>query len=122
MSISRNMSWSLKIMKARKLFGLPRSRPKLPELGVLGANVRRERGARGITQEKLAEMVEINPRTVQRIEAGKINILVTTVLRPQRALDCPWDALFRELTAESRRGSAVTHTYASKPTRRARAH
>jgi len=68
---------------------VPKSQPKLPDLGALGANVRRERIARGLTQEKLAELVEINPRTIQKIEAGKLNILVTTVLRLQKALNCP---------------------------------
>jgi transcriptional regulator with XRE-family HTH domain len=79
------------------------SGPKLPQLGVFGANVRRERVGRGITQEKLAESVEINPRTVQKIEAGKINILLTTVLRIQKALGCPWNDLMRDLTAQSQR-------------------
>lgn len=82
---------------------MSKSRPKLPELGVFGANVRRERTTRGITQEKLAELVQINPRTVQKIEAGKINILLTTVLRLQKALGCPWNDLMLELTSESRR-------------------
>jgi len=50
------------------------SRPELPELGTLGANVRRERVARGIMQEQLAEMIEVNPRTIQKIEAGKLNM------------------------------------------------
>jgi transcriptional regulator with XRE-family HTH domain len=72
---------------------VPKNRPKLPELGVLGANVRRERVARGITQEQLAEMIEVNPRTIQKIEAGKLNILVTTVLRLHKALKCSWDSL-----------------------------
>jgi transcriptional regulator with XRE-family HTH domain len=72
---------------------VPQSRPKFPELGVLGTNVRRERVARGITQEQLAEMIEVNPRTIQKIEAGKLNILVTTVVRLHRALKCSWDSL-----------------------------
>jgi len=55
--------------------------------------VRRERVARKITQEKLAEMMEVNPRTVQKIEAGKLNILLTTILRLQSALGCSWDSL-----------------------------
>lgn len=84
---------------------MPKSRPKLPELGVLGANVRRERIAHGITQEKLAELVEVNPRTVQKIEAGKINILVTTVLRLQQAIGCSWDDLMRGLSKDFRRRS-----------------
>lgn len=48
---------------------------------------------RGITQEKLAEMIDVNPRTIQKIEAGKLNILVTTVVRLHRALKCSWDSL-----------------------------
>lgn len=62
---------------------------------MFGANVRRERVARGITQERLAEMMDINPRTVQKIEAGKLNILLTTIRRLQAALDCSWDSLMR---------------------------
>ena len=46
----------------------------------LGANLRRERTARGLTQERLAELADLNPRTVQKIEAGDITILVTTFL------------------------------------------
>ena len=34
--------------------------------------------ARGLTQERLAELGDLNPRTVQKIEAGEITILVTT--------------------------------------------
>lgn len=46
-----------------------------------------------ITQEKLAELVDLNIRTIQKIEAGAVNILLTTVLRLQKALDCSWDDL-----------------------------
>lgn len=76
---------------------MPKSRPKpkLPQLGAFGANVRRERVARGFTQEKLAELMEVNPRTIQKIEAGKLNILLTTTQRLQAALGCSWDSLMR---------------------------
>ena len=40
----------------------------------LGAKLRRERTARGLTQERLAELADLNPRTVQKIEAGDITI------------------------------------------------
>jgi transcriptional regulator with XRE-family HTH domain len=63
------------------------------QLRQFGANVRRERTARGLTQEKLAELVDLNIRTVQKIEAGQVNILITTLLRIQRGLDCPWQKL-----------------------------
>ncbi|MBA4149504.1 MAG: helix-turn-helix transcriptional regulator [Verrucomicrobia bacterium] len=53
-----------------------------------------------MTQEKLAELADINPRNVRRIEAGEINILITTVARIRKALDCTWDEL---LSAEWKR-------------------
>ena len=63
------------------------------QLKKFGASVRRERIAKGITQEKLAELVDLNLRTIQKIEAAEINILVTTAMRIQKALDCPWGKL-----------------------------
>ena len=47
----------------------------------------------GLTQEKLAELADLNIRTVQKIEAGDINILITTLLRLQQALKCEWESL-----------------------------
>ena len=72
---------------------MPRPTPLQKQFAQLGANIRRERMARAITQEKLAEMVDLNIRTVQKIEAGKINILVTTLQRFKSALGCKWEAL-----------------------------
>jgi DNA-binding XRE family transcriptional regulator len=43
-----------------------------------------------MTQERLAELVDLNIRTIQKIEAGDVNILLTTVLRIQKALGCEW--------------------------------
>jgi len=59
-----------------------------------GANVRRERTAKDITQQRLAELADLNVRTVQKIEAGQITVLITTAIRLQKALGCPWDRLF----------------------------
>ena len=55
--------------------------------------MRRERVARHLTQEKVAELADLNIRTVQKIEAGEINILITTAQRIQKVLGCPWDRL-----------------------------
>lgn len=63
------------------------------QINRLGANIRRERMAREITQERLAELVDLNIRTVQKIEAGEINILVTTLQRFKKALGCKWEVL-----------------------------
>jgi transcriptional regulator with XRE-family HTH domain len=65
-------------------------------LKAFGDNVRRERVARRMTQEKLAELVDVNIRTIQKIEAGDINVLVTTAMRIQRALGCSWGKLMTE--------------------------
>jgi len=61
-----------------------------------GANVRRERVRKGLTQERLAERVDLNIRTVQKIEAGHVNIVLTTAMRLQKALGCPWNSLLLE--------------------------
>jgi transcriptional regulator with XRE-family HTH domain len=63
------------------------------QLKAFGRQVRRERMAKKITQEKLAERVDLNIRTVQKIEAGHVNILLTTVLRLHQALGCSWNDL-----------------------------
>ena len=58
----------------------------------LGDCIRRERMARGMTQERLSELADLNPRTVQKIEAGEITILVT-LIRLRAALRCDWKRL-----------------------------
>jgi len=58
-----------------------------------GANVRRQRTRKGITQERLAELADLSLRNVQRVEAGEINVLTTTVVRIRRALGCPAEKL-----------------------------
>jgi transcriptional regulator with XRE-family HTH domain len=72
---------------------VPLDQVQAAQLKNFGANVRRERLARGLTQERLAERVDLNLRTVQKVEAGAVNILLTTVLRFKKALQCSWDAL-----------------------------
>lgn len=46
-----------------------------------------------MTQERLAELADLNIRTVQKIEAGQTNILVTTAVRLKIALKCSLDVL-----------------------------
>lgn len=71
------------------------SKPKAisPWLKQLGDNIRRERIARELTQQQLAELAELNIRNVQRIEAGEIDVLLTTVVRIRKAFGCPLDRL-----------------------------
>ena len=74
-------------------WGVALNSKQTSQLRVFGSNVRRERMNRKFTQEKLAELVDLNIRTVQKIEAGEVNILLTTVLRLQKALGCGWSDL-----------------------------
>lgn len=66
------------------------------QLKNLGDNIRRERTRQTMTQERLSELVDLHIRTVQKIEAGKTNILVTTLLRFSRALKCGSQVLLSE--------------------------
>lgn len=63
------------------------------QLGEFGGNVRRLRNERGMTQDRLAELADLNIRTVQKIEAGQTNILITTAARIQKVLGCNWGDL-----------------------------
>ena len=72
---------------------MPLDQTQAAQLKRLGSNIRRERMKGSITQEKLAEAVGLNPRTIQKIEAGSVNILVTTLLRIRKALRCEWQDL-----------------------------
>jgi transcriptional regulator with XRE-family HTH domain len=72
---------------------VPLNQKQSVQLKTFGSNIRRERMAKRLTQEKLAERTDLNIRTVQKIEAGEVNILLTTVLRLQKALGSSWEEL-----------------------------
>jgi len=38
-------------------------------------------------------MAELHVRSLQRMEAGEINILITTIVRLKEVLGCSWDEL-----------------------------
>jgi transcriptional regulator with XRE-family HTH domain len=71
----------------------PRKKGDIRILSRLGSNIQAERRAREITQERFAEMIDVHPRIVQKIEAGELNPKSTTLIRVQAALGCPWDRL-----------------------------
>jgi transcriptional regulator with XRE-family HTH domain len=66
---------------------------ELAALKKFGASVRRERTAIKMTQETLAELAELHPRVLQKIEAGTTNVLITTAQRIHKVLGCSWDSL-----------------------------
>jgi transcriptional regulator with XRE-family HTH domain len=59
-----------------------------------GKRVRSLRRAQNLTQEQLARAADLSTRTIQKIEAGQMNILLTTVDRIQTALGCKGGDLF----------------------------
>lgn len=61
----------------------------------LGANVRRWRRRRELTQENLIELTGMDIRFLQRIESGTINARLDTVVRLAQALDVEPSALLR---------------------------
>ena len=63
------------------------------QLERFGGNLRRERLAAGLTQERLSELADLNIRTLQKIEAGQTNILFTTAIRLRESLGCNWERL-----------------------------
>lgn len=68
------------------------SQELLPHTGIDG-DVRRERVQAKLSQKVLAERADLNVRTIQKIEAGDINILVTILAKLQVAIGCSWGAL-----------------------------
>ena len=79
------------------------------DLVEFGQRLKRIRRAQGLTQEQLAEAANLNPRTVQKIEAGQMDILLTTLIRLKTALDCNPGELFEE------EGAMIAHETPHRP-------
>ena len=76
-------------------------------LSRLGENIQAARKAHGFTQERLAELIDLHPRAVQKIEAGELNPKSTTLMRIQAAMRCSWEALVaRDGSGRAARGGA----------------
>ncbi|AHF89496.1 transcriptional regulator [Opitutaceae bacterium TAV5] len=70
--------------------------PQKQWLRTVGANIRHEREVADLTQERLAEKADLATRTIQKIEAGQITILITTLRRIRKAIGCSYEALLKE--------------------------
>ena len=69
---------------------------------LLGANVRRKRTALDLTQEELAERVDVETRSLQRVEQGVQFPSAAVLARLAQALHVPVHALFKPTTAPKR--------------------
>ncbi len=65
-------------------------------LSYIGANVRRLRADRGLTQDALSKAVGIDLRTLQRIEVGEASLGVKTLVELADALGVKPGALLKE--------------------------
>ena len=70
----------------------------------IGRRIAEARKTHGLTQERLAELVELNASYLARIEAGARKATVETLLKISGALHMPISALFAE-EGESADGS-----------------
>lgn len=67
---------------------------------IVAKNICRLRSERGITQEKLCELADVDRGHYQRVEAGKMNVTLDYLDRVRKALKCRWADLFRGLDEE----------------------
>ena len=65
------------------------------DYAVLGRNIRICREAKGLTQERLAELSNISVKHISKIELGKINLKIETLVNIANALDVSTDTLLR---------------------------
>ena len=82
---------------------------------LLGEKVKRLRKMRGFTQEQFAEMIEITPRNLCRVEAGQSFVTSETLDKILVALNVPADILFTyEHLKEDKELLADIYTYIDK--------
>ncbi len=74
---------------------------------LIGNNVRQCRMERGLTQEELANMVEVDPSTIARIEGGSRMMSILNLHAVAEALNVSYDALLRGSDVDARIGNIV---------------
>jgi transcriptional regulator with XRE-family HTH domain len=67
------------------------------DLLALGHEIRRHRNAKGLSQEKLAELAGLNRNYIGFVERAERSPRVTTIFRIARALDLHPGELIREM-------------------------
>lgn len=67
---------------------------------MIGARIKEIRTKKRITQEKLSERMEINPKYLSRIEQGKENPTLNTFIRMSESLDVELGEIFKLVRIE----------------------
>ncbi len=76
-----------------------------PILKAFGANARRLRLKRKLTQEQLAELSGLHPNYIGGIERGERNLSLVNIVRLTRALQCRIGDLFTSVSTTDKSGS-----------------
>ena len=66
----------------------------LKEAKALGTRMRAVRKARGLTLDKAAELADMDYQHIQKIEAGKLNVTLVTLVRLAEGLGVDLAAFF----------------------------
>jgi DNA-binding XRE family transcriptional regulator len=66
-------------------------------LSKFGKNLVRLRSGLPITQERLAELAEIHPRYLQKLESGKAHPSLVVLSKLRAALKCEWNDLLKQV-------------------------
>ncbi len=61
---------------------------------LIGQNIRKYRMAKGITQEKLSEVIEVSDKLIGHIERFEKNVSLRKLIKISRALDIQLKDLF----------------------------
>lgn len=64
-------------------------------LAKIGDNIRAERNRARLSQEGLAEKINMNEKHISRIESGYINPRITTIIAIMEALNIPFEAIYK---------------------------
>jgi transcriptional regulator with XRE-family HTH domain len=69
---------------------------------MMGARIKEIKTKKGITQEQLPEMMEINPKYLSSIERGKENPTLSTLIRLSESLEVDLGEVFSFVDPEDR--------------------
>jgi transcriptional regulator with XRE-family HTH domain len=72
-----------------------RQKPILQHRKLIGDAIRLHRSKANLTQEKLAELVDLNPKYIGEVERGEKIISIEALLRIARAVKTPIHEFFR---------------------------
>lgn len=61
----------------------------------IGNNIRAERNRLRLSQEKLAQKVFLSEKHIGKIERGQVNAKITNIIAIMKALNIPFDQLYK---------------------------